>query len=442
MISIRQYLLRALVQALIVGSLLTSVLVYWNASIEIDELYNKSMEEVANLLHSDVVVIKQGTASAGDRSTKTSLKGEEEMLIQLWSPAGELINSSYPAIPLALQANVGKSIAHFQHDSWYVYRTGVGKNIIQIAQTHRARKRFVREMALDILYPIVAQIPIIGLFIWLAIGKSMGPFSQVTRAIHERSAKSMAPLEDTEIPHEIKPMVQELNALLARLDTALATQKQFTMDAAHELRTPLAAIKLQLGNLDRADPSQQKDALDKLHRGIDRASHVVKQLLTLARLEPETTSLTYSRVDVSALVGAAVEAYAEIAFAKHVDLGLARTEPSYAVGNADALRIVVDNLIDNAIRYTAAGGKVDVAVYMHTDGAIIKIADNGIGIPIEKRARLFERFYRIIGTESDGTGLGLAIVKHIVDKHRGEILITTGIEGEGTAFVVKLPLAN
>ena len=287
---------------------------------------------------------------------------------------------------------------------------------------------------------MLAQIPLIGLLIWLAVGRSLAPLSSISRAIQQRSAASLQPLPMDGIPQEVHRMVHELNALLQRLRSALDSQKQFTMDAAHELRTPLAALKLQLGNLERAkDAVEQKESLFKLHSGIDRASHVVQQLLTLARLEPESARRVSTPVDMARIVRHAIEDHAELAFAKTIDLGHPRSENVFAMGDADSFRIVIDNLIDIAIRYTPKNGKVDVSVYVDGSEAVIEVRDNGLGIPQEERERIFERFYRIIGTQTNGTGLGLAIVKHIVEDHGGHVHVADGIDGKGISFALRFP---
>jgi two-component system OmpR family sensor kinase len=438
--SIRRYLLRALILALVAGSVLTTVLVYASAHHEINELYDRNMQEVAILLQKEMTKNPSRQVSLA-RSRVTRLKGEEEMLIQIWSPDGRLLYSSYPAIALPLQSKTGRFTTEMDQQSWHVYRTVAHDSIIQLAQPYDARRVFVSEMALNLLYPMLAQIPLIGLFIWLAVGRSLAPLDHISRAIHRRSASSLAPVEDTHIPEEIQPLVQELNGLLARLGTALAAQQRFTSDAAHELRTPLAAIKLQLSNLERAkDATEQQGALDKLHRGVDRAGHVVQQLLTFARLEPASAP-GQARIDLAELARLSVEAHAEIAHARQIDLGLVRHEPAMVIGDAGQLRILIDNLVDNAIRYTPADGKVDVAAYPGPSGATLEVKDNGIGIAPEEHARIFERFYRVIGTQTDGTGLGLAIVRHIVDEHRGQIVVTDGIDGSGAGFILTLPLA-
>jgi two-component system OmpR family sensor kinase len=368
------------------------------------------------------------------------MHGEEDMLIQIWN-AGTLTYSSHPSIALPLQPHIGKSAVDFEEQDWHVYRIDENGTAIQVAQPYSNRRAFVREMAWHTLSPILVQIPLIGLLIWLAVGRSLSPLHAISRAIRERSAISLAPLEIAPVPKEVQFMVQELNALLTRLDTALNAQQQFTMDAAHELRTPLAALKLQLGNLERAhNAAEQKRAIARLHHGIDRATHVAQQLLTLARLQPEPAAHTRTPVDLAQLAHLAVENYAEIAYASRIDLGYPRHEPATVPGDAGSLRIVIDNLIDNALRYTPPGGKVDVAVFMQNAEARIEVKDTGIGIAEHERTRIFERFYRVIGTQTNGTGLGLAIVKHIVEAHNGRIRIGAGIDGAGTGFTICLPV--
>lgn len=441
--SIRRYLLLSLILALIAGSLLVTIFTYFNAADEIDELYDKSMEEIATTLQTQVEPLNlheyeiKGTVGP---SLRTKIKEEQDFLVQMWNHKKESVYTSHRAINLPLQGDKGLVISQFEGQQWRSYIAQTPHFIIQVSQPQKARNAFVREIAGHLLYPLISLIPIVGLFIWLAVGRSLAPLDAISNAIKQRSATSMEPLPDKEVPTEIRPLVQELNALLMRLKLSLETQKRFTADAAHELRTPLTALQLQLDILARAgNEVERKQATDRLQTGIDRAIHVVRQLLTLARLGPESVEQPHSSVNLAFVAREVIEHLAEQAHQRKIELAYPRSETAYILGNADMLRTMLENIVDNALRYTPQGGKVEVLTYGEKDYSIIQVQDDGIGIAEQERERIFERFHRILGNDSDGTGLGLSIVKNILDQHNGTISVGTGIDGQGSSFTIRFP---
>lgn len=442
--SIRRYLLVSLIVALTVGSLLVSTFVYLNATGEINELYDASMEAFATTLESQLKALGLDDATAhgavGSSLNEKIIK-EQEFLIQIWDEHHAPLYTSHRAIPLPLQDERGHFFTEYQGRPWRVYVTESPDFIIQIAQPEKARVIFTRQMALRLLLPMLGMIPVVGLFIWLAVGRSLYPLNVVSNAIQKRSAASLEPLPNDKIPLEIKPMVGELNALLLRLKDSLEAQKRFTADAAHELRTPLTALKLRTGIIRRTeDAAKRAEAVDQLDAGIDRATHVVHQLLTLARLEPEAVEAKLVPVDLAASAREVIAQFAEQAHQRYIDLGAVALETATVSAVPENIRIIMENLIDNALRYTPRGGKVNVSVCSAGPDAFFEVEDNGIGIPEKERARVFERFHRLLGTETQGTGLGLAITKTIIERFDGTIRIGSGINGSGTKFTVRIPL--
>ncbi|MHB8392836.1 MAG: sensor histidine kinase, partial [Acidobacteriaceae bacterium] len=254
---------------------------------------------------------------------------------------------------------------------------------------------------------------------------------------------AMSPLSATHLPDEVAPMVTAVNDLLARLSLAMETQRQFIGDAAHELRTPLAAIQLQLQLVDRADSAAEREAaLAELRSGIARAIHLVQQLLALARAEPQVVPVTPGTASVDELARAVVADYAALAVDRGVDLGIAHLEPAIVDVDADSLRVMLGNLVDNAIRYTPSGGRIDLSVTTMAGEAVLEVEDNGPGISAEHLSRVFDRFYREPGTQVPGSGLGLAIVKNIVERHRGRIALGFGSNGQGLRATVRFTLTS
>jgi two-component system OmpR family sensor kinase len=286
--------------------------------------------------------------------------------------------------------------------------------------------------------------PLLGPMIWFGVGRGLSPLDSMSRALGKRRPDALAPLAERGLPDELKPLAASVNALLARLDAALGAQRRFTADAAHELRTPLAALKLQLDVARRVgDDPARTAAYDDLDEGVARASHLVDQLLTLARVEPEALAAHAADCDLVALAKEAIVARGALAAAKRIDLGLARESPATVRGDAASLAILLSNLLDNALRYTPEGGRVDVFVERGDEGtAILTVADTGPGIPADERERVFDRCYRGVGAGATGSGLGLSIVKRIADAHGATLALDAPAEGTGLVASVRFPAPN
>ena len=236
------------------------------------------------------------------------------------------------------------------------------------------------------------------------------------------------------MPEEVEPLASALNDLLARLKAALDAQRAFVADAAHELRTPLTALQLQLQLIERADSDAARlRAIDEFKQALQRTTHTVHQMLTLARQEPGAIDYKREPVALAALVQDAVVDHERLADARRIDLGVTETDEKASVsGDPDALRILLANLVSNAIRYTQAGGRVDVSCGTDASGPYLEVTDNGPGIPREEHERVFDRFYRIQKSAADappGSGLGLPIVRTIADRHSATVTLDTPPEG-------------
>jgi two-component system, OmpR family, sensor kinase len=263
--------------------------------------------------------------------------------------------------------------------------------------------------------------------VWVVVGRGLSPLRRLTRALDTRHPEALEPLPDARLPFEVQPLVRALNALLERLSAAIETQKAFVADAAHELRTPLAAVQIQAQLVARAqDDCARRDAMTDLQAGVTRATRLAEQLLALARAEPDGRAASGS-VDLHALVEDCVLAYAPLAQQRGVDLGIERSEPATVTGDPEALRVMLNNLLDNATKYTPSGGRVDVFLQVDDGHPVVSIGDSGPGIPEAERDRVFDRFYRVgagasrARTDVAGSGLGLAIVRRIALQHRATI---------------------
>ena len=290
-----------------------------------------------------------------------------------------------------------------------------------------------------VLVPIGVFVLLLGLLIHEAVKRALRPLESLSDQIGSRRLSELHALETTDLPTEVAPLAQALNNLLYQLDHLLGSQRQFLADAAHELNTPLAAIKLQAQLTRKAPLDEREAALDELDHGIERAIHLASQLLQLARLEPEARTPERSPVLLHELVRQAVISLSPLAEARNTDLGLLRCEPVSLMGDPHALRALLDNLIDNALRYTQNGSQIDVDLCQEAGEALLRVSDNGPGIAADQRERVLERFVRLRPGDTTGSGLGLAIVQQIVEAHGGTLTLED-TPGGGLTVWVRLPL--
>jgi two-component system OmpR family sensor kinase/two-component system sensor histidine kinase QseC len=329
-------------------------------------------------------------------------------------------------------------------ERWRVYSTLAGGRVIQVGQPFEVRERIAAAAALRSLTPLLIFAPLVALAIWWLVGQSLRPVERIASELKRRDAQRLDPVPEEELPTEVEPMVRSLNGLLERLRRAFATQRAFVADAAHELRTPIAALKLQAGLVGRArDDASRSEALRELNAGIDRSAHLIDQLLTLARSEPEARTATgatdRATIDVARVAGEAVAEMLPLAEARGSKLGFVAAQAVEMRGDANALHSLVRNLIDNALRHTPNGSRIAVEVAATGQEACLSVDDDGPGIPVEERERVFDRFYGRSAGDDAGSGLGLAIVKAVVDRHAGRIELAQSALG-GLRVAVHLPL--
>jgi two-component system OmpR family sensor kinase len=364
-----------------------------------------------------------------------------EVLVQIWNQEGVRLYLSHPKSGIPDRARLGFADVSANGGRWRVFSVQLRNHVIQVAQPYAVRDRIAARLALRTVWPMVAVLPLLGLLIWLTVGKGLSPIERLARDVGRRSPDALAPLEERGLPREVEPLVRALNDLLRRLHRALETQRAFVADAAHELRTPLTAVRLQAQIAGRAaQDSERREALDSLKLGVERANHLVQQLLTLAREEDQASRAPNEPVRLDELAREAVAEHAALAHNKGVALGVAGEQAITMQANRGALRTVLSNLLDNAVRYTPAGGSVELSVARDVGDAVVEVSDSGPGIPAEERARVFDRFYRHSGDGPAGSGLGLAIVKQVVERSGGSIALQDAPKG-GLKVVLRLPLA-
>lgn len=364
--------------------------------------------------------------------TPPDAESEDDIVVQVWNAKGELRYSAPAGTHLPQAAHTGYSELTFHGHRWRIYARRHADNFVQAGQPIETRDELAGQMALGATAPYLLLIPVLLVLIWLVIRRGLQPLSQVAHAVSHRSINSLQAIAVADTPPEIRPLLDALNDLLARLEQAWSAQRTFVADAAHELRTPLTALKLQLQRAEKAGDKEQRDiAFNKLHERLDRTTHVVQQLLTLARQEPQEGNATINiTTDLIAACEKCVVELTPLAETKRITLDLRiHVKPAMVNITAESLRILLDNLVDNAIRYTPDGGCVNVTIASHETGIALRIDDTGPGILPEDRERVFDRFYRREGSGETGSGLGLAIVKTIVDRYAARLTLSEAETG-------------
>lgn len=418
--SIRRTLLLWLFAGLSSGIVLAGVLLYLQARGEANRLFDYQMQQVATALPTP--------SFASAFAQRYDAPGmQTDIVIQIWTKSGLYLYPSHRQPRLPHPTGLGFLNVSTGNGVWRVYSVLHGDAIVQVAQPLGVRRQVAADMAFKTVAPLLLLFPFLGVLIWVTVSIGLEPIKRVATDVQSRDAGALTPIPDSGLPQEIQPLTHALNDLLGRLERAIDAQRAFIANAAHELRTPLAAVQLQIQLAERATSAAERNAaFAELRGGFARATHMVQQLLTLARQEPGAASRAHEVVDLCTLLRDVLAEHALAASTKHIDAGLdCRAEPQRASvhGDPEALRTLFGNLIDNAIRYTPEGGQVDVTVQADTDTCSVTVCDNGPGIPPDDRARVFDRFYRVHGTGVPGSGLGLAIAKQIADTHGAQILL-------------------
>ena len=370
---------------------------------------------------------------------------DESMVVQIIDPntGAKALSRSMDPLPIADQ--IGFSNVKIGGEIWRLYTTQNSYGpIIEVAQPTFVRSEIALQSAKSVLLPLFFMLVLIALVCQIIIGQGFRALSRTASAIGRRSPSSLTPLSLKGLPAEIEPLVSSLNNLLEQLSDSLKAQKRFASDAAHELRTPLTALTLQIQLAERAKTEEARQkAFGRLKDGIKRATRLVTQLLTMARLDPDNRSQPLLPLDLTALAHSVCDELAPLAAQKNIELKAASDKPAVAIANEDALRLLMNNLCDNAMRYTPADGHIEIRTYIRASKAFIEVCDDGPGVPETERERIFERFYRAEGTKTiPGTGLGLAIVRRVAELHGGTPSLDAGLNGKGVCFRISFPVAG
>ena len=439
--SLRKRLLGFVLVAILLAAVLQAVTAYRGALRQADALFDDHLQQMARSLRGGIPL---GLAPPG-------ADGEDagyDLYVQIWGQDGtQIFRSTRSALPP--RAVLGFSDVEAHGNRYRVYTLQTPLQTVQIAQDLGARTARARALALRAVLPFAGLTPLLMLAVWAIISRSLAPVERVRHTVAARAADDFSPLEGAGLPDEVRPLVEELNLLFGRVRGAFEAQQHFVADAAHELRSPLTALKLQAQSLRRpaADPAAHAAAVARLNQGIDRAIRLVEQLLLLAREEAGSSPAAAppEPVDLQDVVRLAIADVLPLAGAKGIDLGQAGAPieapevPVRVMGQPQALRILLRNLLENAVKYTPAGGQVNVSLAVESGGAaVLAVEDGGPGIAPEDRGRVFDRFFRASAAAPEtGSGLGLAIVKAIADRHGAALALDTSVRLGGLRVAVR-----
>ncbi|CAM3497427.1 ATP-binding protein [Paracidovorax anthurii] len=437
--SLRARLLWFLLVAIACAALLQFAIAYQSALAEADQIFDYHMQQTAMALRPGVPAVPEGSSGPLVHEDENT-----EFVVQIWSAEGSRVFESAVGAALPQRAVLGFSNVRAHGTTYRVFSVQTQAQVIQVAQDMAARRAMARGLAWRTAGPIALLAPLLALAVWWAVSGSLAPVERVRRQVARRQADDLSPVSAGALPDEVRPLVDELNLLFERVRRAFEAQQHFVADAAHELRSPLAALKLQLQGLQRASGDEARAvAAARLAAGIDRATRLVEQLLALARQEASAaTGAPPGPVALADLARQAVADATPAARQQGIDLGLATADAAPVMGHAEALRILLRNLVDNAVKYTPAGGVVDVHVRAGEDGAVaLVVEDSGPGIGKDDRERVLGRFYRAPVPDGAapvaGSGLGLAIVQSIARLHGASVVLDASPRHGGLRVAVR-----
>lgn len=355
---------------------------------------------------------------------------EDQLAVSIWKD-GQLLRSDRGVDALRPE-RTGYADVVMGGEAWRTYATANGTTMVRVAQREVVRTEFARNAALGALAPLVLLIPLSWIVVGWAMDRVLRRLDDLVRDLAGRGATANGPLSPRGVPAEVAPLVEAMNGLILRLQAALDAQKRFVADAAHELRTPLAAMQIQLGALDGG----QDDRRTALAGGIARASRLVDQLLRLARLDDDIVQ-GREVVDLGQVLLDCIADHVVLAQGKDIDLGVDIETPARIPAVRAELTTLFGSLIDNALRYTPAGGQVDVMLRLRDGKAVVTVRDTGCGLPPGSASRLFDRFFRAAPPGIEGTGLGLAIARRAAERHGLSLTVENRRDGQGAIAEVR-----
>ncbi|MBE0623983.1 MAG: sensor histidine kinase N-terminal domain-containing protein [Burkholderiales bacterium] len=436
--SLKRRLLLALLGGITLVWLATAVFSYFDARHELDELLDAHLAQSASLL---LAQTGHETEEIDTEHMPQLHKRARNVAIQMWENGNtlRLHSPSAPAERLS-QQDEGFSDARVAGKRWRVFSAWGPERryLVQVGERYETRDEIAADLAKNLLLPLLFALPLLGLLVWFNIAHALRPLAALGRQVAARDPGNLGTLDAGAVPAEVLPLVENLNRLFERVAQLIENERRFTADASHELRTPLAALKTQAQvALASNNDAERSHALERVIAGCDRATHLVQQLLTLARLDPDEPGGKAEVCDLQALARTAVAELAPFALSRKVEIDLAEGAAVEITGHAGLIAILLRNLIDNAIRYSSEGGSVHVRAARAGAAAVLTVTDQGPGIPAAERDKVGQRFYRVLGTEEFGSGLGLSIVKRIAELHGAGFGLGEGERGKGLTVALR-----
>jgi signal transduction histidine kinase len=447
--SLERYLLALIMGALCLGSVAIVLVVYLITLDEMNEIYDADLKNVAEALGTHHRAgIGPGDPDLPRSPLRTDVPDLAEIVTITWTPDGRRVFSSDPRVAIPFMSQEALTHMVVAGEEWILYTDVSGNGVAQAAQRVSARHDTAAESASKIFLPMIGLVVFVAGLMVVALRRGLRPLDGAARDVATRSATSLTPIAIADVPKEISPLVSSINELMARLSLTFSTQRRFLADAAHELRTPVTALRLQAQLLKRSSNDEDRaEAMAELEAGIDRSQRLVEQLLHVARFEPDGEQIRRDPVDLGELARSVVAAMSVKADHRGIDLGAGGHAGVAVHGDATQLIVLLNNLVENALRYSPPGAVVDVNATTLDGQPTLRVIDSGPGIAEAERERVFARFYR--GEEalrhardSGGSGLGLAIVRAIAERHDAAVTLHTPRAGHGLEVRVVFPPAS
>ena len=429
--SLRAHLLATLAAAITLTTLIQAGFAYHVALDEVDQISDFHMQRFAHAVYRRIT-------ARSDEGTYIEMPGTGDR--NFWLMVSSLKAPLPPQLPTD---ETGFSSRLSGGHSYRVFTLCTATQKIEVVQDMAARSIEASRVALRTVLPVLVLAPFLMLTLWWVISRALRPLAASRREIANRFPDELRPLSTDRVPEELLPFVNEINSLFVRISHAFAAQQSFIGNAAHELRSPLAALRLQVQSLQRAQtPEARQKATDRLICGIDRATRLIAQMLELARADAPASS--FEQTDLPNLIRLAFSD--ALPSAQHRQIEVSANLPEDAAdgsftfnGNTEALRTMLRNLLENAIKYAPQNGAVLIELSRAPGKLLMSIEDNGPGIPVEERPEIFDRFKRGAAPKAEGCGLGLAIVKAIADRHRITITLEDSTRLGGLAMKLHFP---
>jgi two-component system sensor histidine kinase TctE len=428
-----------------------------------DAPFDRALVDHTNAIVSQVIVIGDYLSVPDQRRLRDLISSTEDdtTLFQISAADGELLAGIGELPPPALYDFVQAGVVKIRTETYrgeeiriaYTYVDAPDDVqaqhfpvLVQVGETLDRRAALANEIIKGVIFPQFLILPVSVALVWFGLSRGLAPLNRMQRRIRERAPDDLSPIDPRDAPEEVSPLVEAINDLLARLGESIAAQKRFIADAAHQMKTPLAGLRTQSElALRESDPAQLRLSLEQIAISSDRAAHLISQLLALARMENLRDATRLEALDLAPLTRSVASDWVGEATRRSIDFGFEGEDaPMPIAGHPILLREMFNNLIDNALRYTPPGGTVTVGLERSGSEVVVSVEDSGPGIPPAERALVFERFYRVLGTQTDGSGLGLAIVREIAEQHGAEVRIEDATSvpaggGPGTRFAVAFP---